>query len=124
MNVGDLCEADRPLPNGNRNYNINNCGFFDVFRKVVRSPDVPSVNLGWVGVTSSECPSDNGRSLPDCSRNMQVGALCAAVSRLPNDNRQYNINNCGSFNVFRYINTNLGCQRNIDLGRSVSITSA
>merc|ERR1712157_265082 len=32
---GGLCEADRPLPDGNTNYNINNCaGGYDVFQKI------------------------------------------------------------------------------------------
>merc|ERR1711953_683369 len=30
---GDLCEADQPLPDGNMNYDINNCGGYDVFQK-------------------------------------------------------------------------------------------
>lgn len=31
MSDGDLCEADHPLPDGNQNYDINNCGRYDVF---------------------------------------------------------------------------------------------
>jgi len=29
---GELCEADQPLPNGEQNYDIDNCGWYDVFR--------------------------------------------------------------------------------------------
>jgi len=32
MVVGELCEADKPLPNGSQSFDINNCGPFDVFR--------------------------------------------------------------------------------------------
>ena len=37
MNPGDLCEADKPLPDGNTNYDVNNCGpdgSYDIFRCV------------------------------------------------------------------------------------------
>ena len=35
MTVNDLCEADRTLPDGNTNYNIDNCpGGHDIFRYV------------------------------------------------------------------------------------------
>eukprot|EP00492_Amphilonche_elongata_P000792 TRINITY_DN1455_c0_g1_i4.p1 TRINITY_DN1455_c0_g1~~TRINITY_DN1455_c0_g1_i4.p1 ORF type:complete len:173 (-),score=43.82 TRINITY_DN1455_c0_g1_i4:449-967(-) len=29
---GELCEADRVLPNGRTDYNIDNCGDYDIFR--------------------------------------------------------------------------------------------
>ena len=32
MAHGGLCEADGPLPDGNTNYNINNCGRYDLFK--------------------------------------------------------------------------------------------
>ena len=32
MNTGDLCEADSILPDGNTDYNINNCGHYEVFK--------------------------------------------------------------------------------------------
>ena len=33
MNENDLCEADQKLPDGNTNFNVNNCAaFYDVFR--------------------------------------------------------------------------------------------
>ena len=31
MEKGDNCEADRTLPDGNVQFNINNCGSYDVF---------------------------------------------------------------------------------------------
>ena len=35
MNQGDLCEADGPLPDGNNNYDIDNCpGKYDIFKCV------------------------------------------------------------------------------------------
>ena len=33
MNDGDLCEADGPLPDGNSNFDIDNCpGKYDIFK--------------------------------------------------------------------------------------------
>ena len=33
MAPGSLCEADQRLPDGNSNYEVDNCGFgYDVFR--------------------------------------------------------------------------------------------
>merc|ERR1711971_504743 len=57
----------------------------------------------WVAIPASQCPADNGRTLKDCSRNMKVGELCEADSRLPNGNNVFNINNCGSYDVFRHV---------------------
>ena len=35
MNENDLCEADQKLPDGNENFNVNNCAaFYDVFRYI------------------------------------------------------------------------------------------
>ena len=35
MNDGDLCEADGPLPDGNSNFDIDNCpGQYDIFKCV------------------------------------------------------------------------------------------
>ena len=31
MTNGQLCEADKTLPDGNRDYNVNNCGGSDNF---------------------------------------------------------------------------------------------
>ena len=31
MIYGELCEADKTLPDGNDNFNIDNCGDFDIF---------------------------------------------------------------------------------------------
>ena len=34
MSHGKLCEANQTLPDGNSNYNVNNCGAADVFKCV------------------------------------------------------------------------------------------
>ena len=34
INDGELCEADQELPDGNANYELNNCYIFDVFSRV------------------------------------------------------------------------------------------
>ena len=34
MSNGELCEADVPLPDGNQNYDVNNCAGYDVFKCV------------------------------------------------------------------------------------------
>ena len=36
MSNGELCEADGPLPDGNQNYDVNNCEpAYDVFKCVI-----------------------------------------------------------------------------------------
>jgi len=115
MSEGDLCEADTPLPNGNTNYNIDNCGGYDVFvftcSSVQTTPPVETTQqvqttesgtCDWVAVSSSECPGDNGKSLPECSVNMSEGDLCEADKALPNGETNFNINNCGGYDVFKY----------------------
>jgi len=98
MSEGELCEADRRLPNGNSNYNINNCGNYDVFKYSCGGSTV----CNYVPISTSQCPSDNGRSLADCTLNMSEGELCEADSNLPNGATNFNINNCGSYDVFKY----------------------
>jgi len=135
MSEGELCEADTALPNGDMNFEINNCGNYDVFvfsctsiqstdsfvstqavvqtTEPIQSTDnivstqqivqtTQSGTCGWVPVTSSECPADNGKNLPECSSTMSEGDLCEADSALPNGNSVYNINNCGAYDVFKY----------------------
>ena len=35
MSDGELCEADNPLPDGNQDYNVDNCGVdWDIFKCV------------------------------------------------------------------------------------------
>jgi len=57
----------------------------------------------WVPVSLSECPpgSENSR-MGDCHEGMEDGELCEADSPLPNGLTNYNINNCGWYDVFRY----------------------
>jgi len=53
MNEGELCEADSTLPNGETNYNVNNCGTYDVFRKTCSSNRVATWrHVGFGGCTS------------------------------------------------------------------------
>jgi len=57
----------------------------------------------WRAVPAAECPTMyEAWTMPDCHDGMVSGELCEADSILPNNNRNYNINNCGSFDVFRY----------------------
>jgi len=56
---GGLCEADRPLPDGNTNYNINNCaGGYDVFQKL----------CGGQGATAEPTPTPQGGNGRDCPK--------------------------------------------------------
>jgi len=102
MSAGDLCEADLVLPNGNSNFDINNCDAYDVFRYECNSSTecVPT----WKAVRTTECP-DKPNDLPDCraTEDYQIGDLCEADQRLPNGDRNYEVNNCGTiYDVFRY----------------------
>lgn len=52
MNEGELCEADSTLPNGETNYNVNNCGNYDVFRYTCSSNRVANFrHVGFGGCT-------------------------------------------------------------------------
>jgi len=57
----------------------------------------------WVPVTLSECPPTSVSStMKDCNEGMEDGEMCEADSVLPNGIRNYNINNCGAYDVFRF----------------------
>jgi len=95
---GDLCEADYPL-NGVERHNINNCpGGYDVFRYVCGEK---VEDCDWVPVLSSECPF-NPASFPNCHDSMDSGELCEADTTLPNGNVNFDIDNCGVYDIFRY----------------------
>merc|ERR1719499_1675493 len=129
MSEGELCEADSTLPNGVSTYNIDNCGAFDVFifsctsvqttdsvvstqpivqtTESVQSTTQPAGAVcDWIPATQSQCPTNAG-ALPDCHGNMSEGELCEADSPLPNGVSTYNINNCGSFDVFIFSCTSI-----------------
>jgi len=96
---GDLCEADYPL-NGVPEHNINNCpGGYDVFRYVCGGE--VEEECDWVPLRASECPA-NAASFPDCHDSMGSGELCEADTPLPNGDSNYNIDNCGVYDMFRY----------------------
>lgn len=119
MSPGELCEADGPLLDGNANFNINNCGTHSVFRLVCdhdESNDV-SCTPNWVAITDpNECPSGDLRQMQDCHLNMNPGDLCEADSALPNGERNFNIDNCGPFDIFRY-----ECSLNVFTGYSYTM---
>ena len=51
---------------------------------------------------SSECPSSSEIiTLPECTSNMAPGSLCEADQRLPDGTSNFNIDNCGAYDVFR-----------------------
>jgi len=57
----------------------------------------------WRALAAAECPSwYEALMMADCHDEMVEGELCEADSKLPNNNRNYNIDNCGAFDVFRY----------------------
>jgi len=57
----------------------------------------------WEALPVDECPGIwEAYMMADCHDGMVSGELCEADSTLPNNNRNYNINNCGAFDVFRY----------------------
>jgi len=57
----------------------------------------------WRALPAAECPTWNeARMMADCHDDMVSGELCEADSTLPNNNRNFNINNCGAYDVFRY----------------------
>jgi len=111
MACGSLCEADSPLPDGQANYDINNCGSYDVFEKVCSdqaqptpSPTTPVTSPPVQGATyvpAPTCPSDP--DLPECTDQTACGGLCEADRPLPDGNTNFDINNCGGYDVFQKI---------------------
>jgi len=58
----------------------------------------------WEAIDSDECPSVSDiLLLPTCSGSMSVNMLCESDSILPNGNTAYNVNNCGSYDVFQFV---------------------
>merc|ERR1739848_547351 len=103
---GGLCEADRPLPDGNTNFDINNCGGHDVFQKTCggqgATAEPTSTPQGATYVPAPTCPSNP--DLPECTEQTACGGLCEADQPLPDGNMNYNINNCGGgYDVFQKI---------------------
>jgi len=102
---GELCEADRTLPDGNTNYDINNCGGYDVFEKVCGGQGTPqpvtpppAQGATYTPVAQADCPAN--RDLPECTAQTACGAMCEADQPLPDGNMNYDINNCGGYDVF------------------------
>jgi len=57
----------------------------------------------WQALSADECPTMyDAWMMADCHDGMVSGELCEADSILPNNNRDFDINNCGYFDVFRY----------------------
>lgn len=102
MRVGELCEADRALPDGNSDFNINNCGAFDVFRVVCDHEQV-ACNPNWIPIDSDDCPSywDLMNRFPQCTTDMVIGDICSNQHYgMPNG--LHFTRNCGNLSVFRW----------------------
>ena len=53
----------------------------------------------------NECPSDP--DLGECVSDMSFDALCEADQALPDGTSNYDVNNCGTYDVFRCISGNI-----------------
>ena len=47
MAPGSLCEADQRLPDGNSNFDVDNCGGYDVFRCIQGSKPIIDVTSSY-----------------------------------------------------------------------------
>jgi hypothetical protein len=66
---------------------------------------------------------ENENDMAECSLNMSNGELCEADQTLPDGNANYNVNNCGNYDIFKcatgthcymyYLNTGYGCDTDI-----------
>jgi len=103
MSPGELCEADRRLPNGN-DHDIDNCpGRYDVFRYECAGSSI----CDWVPVPERECPLISVMaSMSDCHEGMDDGELCEADRRLPNGRSGNDLDNCDGYDIFRYTCSN------------------
>eukprot|EP00494_Astrolonche_serrata_P022631 UN22888 len=103
MKAGELCEADRTLPDGKTSsHNIDNCFGFDVFRYRCETYDGC-----FVPVPHAECPctadDKSGCNLSECSWKMDVDEKCEADRPLPDGKVvNYNLDNCYGYEVFKY----------------------
>jgi len=76
---GDLCEADQPLPDGNMNYDINNCGGYDVFQKTCGGQGTTAEPT-----TSTPTPQGgNGRDCPKTGNYMDWCENCMFSAQCP-----------------------------------------
>jgi len=82
MAPGDLCEADSVLPDGNSNYNINNCeGGFDVFQYVcsgVEPDDDKQTDGEFLYIGSGLCRSPDNTSVRGKAHLSKTDAECRA----------------------------------------------
>lgn len=56
---------------------------------------------GFIPVTRAECPPRN-QDLENCQLNMEEGELCEANNIIPDFIENFEINNCGNRDIFRY----------------------
>ena len=52
-------------------------------------------------IANNECPADP--DLKECTSHMMNGEFCEADQRLPDGNTNFDINNCGNYDVFKCI---------------------
>lgn len=93
---GQMCQADDVLPDGNPDYNIDNCpSGYDVW--------VCSV-CSFQPVPNSSCPCSSndtsGCDLPGCTAGMVGGQMCEADAVLPDGTSEYEIDNCFDYDVW------------------------
>merc|ERR1719191_1080893 len=95
------------------NYDINNCGGYDVFQKVcggqgttaeptpnpTTATPPPAQGATFEAVTT--CPAN--ADLPECTDQTACGGLCEADQTLPDGNTNFDINNCGGYDVFQKV---------------------
>jgi len=68
-----------------------------------RKPLCRQNECGFLEIHPLDCPEDRGASLKSCDENLIDGELCEADSSSSVGIKNYNINNCGLYDVFRYI---------------------
>merc|ERR1719284_611036 len=56
-------------------------------------------DMEWVAVSADECPAN--ADINECTSTMNSGTLCEADTTLPDGNDNYDVNNCGDFDIFR-----------------------
>ena len=55
----------------------------------------------FVAITASECPSDG--DLSECTHTMKDGDFCEADQALPDGTTNYDIDNCGGYDIFKCV---------------------
>lgn len=104
MDVGDICEGDGYLPDGQDTTDLDNCDIYDMYMCTATSDTVVAECVGWTPLPASDCPSyndlyDNWADV-DCVAEMNLGDWCEGDGTLPDGQATSYLDNCDIYDMF------------------------